>query len=66
MNATAACGLSSVTVNKEVVSIDTGDFNGDGKPDLVFYGTPAEVTILFNDGKGRFSDMKKIPSGDLV
>jgi FG-GAP-like repeat len=58
--------LSSVTVNKEVVSIDTGDFNGDGKPDLVFYGTPAELTILFNDGKAGFSDSKKIPCGDLV
>jgi FG-GAP-like repeat len=58
--------LSSITVNKEVVSIDTGDFNGDEKPDLVFYGTPAEVTILFNDGKGGFSESKKIPSGDLV
>ena len=59
--------LSSVTVNKEVVSIDTGDFNGDGKPDLVFYGTPAEVTILFNDGKGRFSDSeRRFPAGDLV
>src|SRR5262249_24573382 len=58
--------LSSITVNKEVVSIDTGDFNGDQKPDLVFYGTPAEVTILFNDGKGVFSESKKITSGDLV
>ena len=44
--------LSSIPVNKEVVSIETGDFNGDGKPDLVFYGTPAEVAILFNEGKG--------------
>ena len=58
--------LSSITVNKEVVSIDTGDFNGDDKPDLVFYGTPAEVTILFNDGKAGFGESKKITSGDLV
>jgi hypothetical protein len=58
--------LSSITVNKEVVSIDTGDFNGDGKPDLVFYGTPAELTILFNDGKASFGDSKKIITGDLV
>ena len=27
--------LASVPVNKEVVSLGTGDFNGDGKPDLV-------------------------------
>ena len=58
--------LSSITVNKEVVSVDTGDFNGDGKPDLVFYGTPAELTILFNDGKAGFRESKKIPIGDLV
>ena len=58
--------LSSITINKELVSIDTGDFNGDGKPDLVFYGTPAELTILFNDGKAGFTESKKIPCGDLV
>jgi hypothetical protein len=56
--------LSSIPVNKEVVSIDTGDFNGDGKPDLVYYGTPAEVEILFNDGSGRFSSGKKISAGE--
>ncbi len=58
--------LVSIPVNKEVVSVDTGDFNGDGKPDLVFYGTPAEVVILFNEGKGRFGSPKKINTGDAV
>ena len=56
--------LASIPVNKEVVSLDTGDFNGDGKPDLVFYGTPAEVEILFNEGPGRFGNPKKISTGE--
>jgi hypothetical protein len=56
--------LAHIPVNKEVVSLDTGDFNGDGKPDLVFYGTPAEVVILFNEGSGRFGNPKRISSGD--
>jgi hypothetical protein len=58
--------LASIPVNKEVVSVDTGDFNGDGKPDLVFYGTPAEVEILFNEGPGRFGSPRKISTGDGV
>ena len=56
----------SIPVNKEVVSLDTGDFNGDGKPDLVFYGTPAEVEILFNEGQGQFGNPKKINTGEAV
>ncbi len=58
--------LASIPVNKEVVSLDAGDFNGDGKPDLVFYGTPAEVVILFNEGSGRFGNPKQISSGDAA
>ena len=58
--------LASVPVNKEVVSLATGDFNGDGKPDLVYYGSPAEVEILFNEGSGRFGGSKKIASGDAI
>ena len=58
--------LVSIPVNKEVVSLDTGDFNGDGKPDLVYYGTPAEVEILFNEGPGKFGNSKKINTGEAV
>jgi hypothetical protein len=58
--------LANIPVNKEVVSVDSGDFNGDGKPDLVFYGTPAEVEILFNEGSGRFGNARKISTGDGV
>ena len=58
--------LVSIPVNKAVVSVASGDFNGDGKPDLVFYGTPAEVEILFNEGKGHFGSPKKINTGDAL
>jgi hypothetical protein len=58
--------LVSIPVNKEVVSIDVGDFNADGKPDLVYYGTPAEVEILYNEGSGRFSSGKRISTGEAI
>ncbi|ODT99269.1 MAG: hypothetical protein ABS79_04700 [Planctomycetes bacterium SCN 63-9] len=56
--------LVSIPVNKAVVSIATGDFNGDGKLDIAYYGTPAEIEILFNEGDGRFGIPKKVNSGE--
>ncbi len=58
--------LVSLPVNKDIGSLQVGDFNGDGKPDLAFYGTPAELVILFNRGKGRFGDPKRINTGEAV
>jgi hypothetical protein len=60
--------LVSVPVNKEIVSLAVGDFNGDGKPDLAFYGTPAELVVLYNDGNGRFDNTaaRRINTGEAV
>ncbi len=58
--------LVSVPVNKEVVSLQGGDFDGDGKVDLAYYGNPAGLEILYNKGGGKFGDVKKINTGDAL
>ena len=58
--------LVSVPVNKEIVSLQAGDFDGDGRPDLAYYGNPAGIEILYNRGGGRFADVKKINTGEAV
>ena len=58
----------SVPVNKEIVTITAGDFNGDGKADLAYYGTPSELVVLYNEGDGKFDNgnAKKIKVGESI
>ncbi len=58
--------LAPVAVNKEIVSLAVGDFNADGKADLAYYGTPAELIILPGEGNGKFGEPKKINTGEAV
>jgi len=58
--------LVSLPVNKAVVSLQAGDFDGDGKADLAFYGEPAGIEIHYNRGNGRFGDVKRINVGEAV
>ncbi|HEX8202627.1 MAG TPA: VCBS repeat-containing protein, partial [Isosphaeraceae bacterium] len=58
--------LRSLPVNKEVVSLQAGDFNGDGKADLAYYGTPAELIVLYNQGGGRFGEAKRIAVSEAI
>src|SRR5258707_918544 len=58
----------TVQANKLVVagnsccSIVTGDFNGDGKPDLVVDGGPSGLTLLLSDGAGGWVTSRSIPT----
>jgi hypothetical protein len=58
--------LKSIAVNKEVVSIAAGDFNSDGKTDLAYYGTPAELVVLSSLGDGRFGEPRRINTGEAA
>jgi|GEM_PF-530061 len=53
-------------VSKEIVSIAAGDFNGDGRIDLAYYGRPAGVVILFNEGQGKFGTPQVRELGEAV
>jgi len=57
---------ANIAVNQEVVSLQAGDLDGDGKTDLAFYGTPAELIVLKGDGAGKFTELKRIPSGEAI
>jgi hypothetical protein len=54
----------------QAVAVSAGDFNGDGKPDLVFLTVGGDVVILFTDGRGGFGDPAIIvvgsPAGQLL
>ena len=58
--------LKSLPVNKAIVSLATGDFNADGRPDLVYYGTPAELIVVLNEGGGNFGPARRISVGEAV
>jgi hypothetical protein len=58
--------LASLPVNREVISLRASDLDGDGTPDLVFYGNPAELVVLPNRGKGEFGEARRIAIGEAI
>ncbi len=58
--------LKTLPVNKEVVSLQAADFDADGKVDLAYYGTPAEILVLPNQGEGRFGSPRRVSAGEGV
>lgn len=64
IHATDFAAPNSYPVGTGPGSIVTGDFNGDGKPDLAVANTGSnDVSILLNNGDGTFKAAKNSPAG---
>ena len=60
--------LSSIASEKRIAALAVGDFNGDGRPDIAYYGEPKELVVLYNQGTNGWSTPKRwgIEDGQLT
>jgi len=56
--------IDSIASEKRIAAFDVTDLNGDGRPDIVYYGEPNELVIQFNDGDKGWSEPKRISIKD--
>lgn len=55
--------LESVASEKRITAFEVGDFNGDGRVDLAYYGEPKEFIIHFHGEQG-WLDIRRWPIRD--
>ena len=51
--------LDSIPTDQRVASIVVGDFNGDGRPDIAFFGDSKDLEVIYNQGTNGWSDAKR-------
>ncbi len=56
--------IQSIASEKRIASLVVADLNGDGRPDLAYYGEPKELVVLYNLGAGGWSAPKRWPIED--
>ena len=59
--------VESIASEKRIWSLVVADLNGDGRPDLAYYGEPKELIVLYNQGTNGWSAPKRwaIDDGQL-
>ncbi len=50
--------IDSVPVDEHISALSVADLNGDGRPDIVFYGDAKDLTVLYNQGTNGWSEPK--------
>ena len=56
--------IESIASEKRIFSLAVADLNGDGRPDLAYYGDPRELIVLYNQGTNGWSAPKRWPIED--
>jgi hypothetical protein len=56
--------IESIASEKRIAALVVADLNGDGRPDLAYYGDPRELIVLYNQGTNGWSAPKRWPIDD--
>ena len=56
--------IESIASEKRISSLAVADLNGDGRPDIAYYGDPRELIVLYNQGTNGWSAPKRWPIDD--
>ncbi len=51
--------LDSIPVDERIAALNVIDLNGDGRPDLVFFGDGKDLEVLYNLGTNGWSEPKR-------
>ncbi|MFM8469075.1 MAG: FG-GAP repeat domain-containing protein, partial [Limisphaerales bacterium] len=56
--------IDSIASEKRITALTVADLNGDGRPDLAYYGEPKELIVQLNAGNGAWATLRRIPLDD--
>jgi len=56
--------IESIASEKRIAAMVVTDLNGDGRPDIAYYGEPRELVVQYNEGTNCWSAPKRIPIDD--
>lgn len=58
--------IESIASEKRIASLVVADLNGDGRPDIAYYGEPKELVVQYNQGTNGWSAPKRWPIDDGI